>query len=76
MEKLLNQKLVNKEIRELKCLMSVEECGVKTEGYCCQDLSDLVDKATLSACMREGRKSLKLSVSCLIWLSANNIIVT
>lgn len=51
--KLMNRKMMSKELREVKCLSSVQECAKKTEGYCCQDLADLVDKATLGACMRE-----------------------
>lgn len=37
------------------CSQAIEECAKNTEGYCLQDLADLVDKATLAACMRQGR---------------------
>lgn len=53
LEKLIHKKLSNKEVRELRCLDNIEDYAKKTEGYCCQDLADLVDKATLSACMRQ-----------------------
>ncbi|KAJ1520189.1 hypothetical protein ONE63_004402 [Megalurothrips usitatus] len=53
LDKLLNIKLKNKEIREIKCWDTLEVCSKKSEGYCCQDLADLVDKAMHVACMRQ-----------------------
>ncbi|XP_034231525.1 peroxisome biogenesis factor 1 [Thrips palmi] len=51
--KILNRKVANGEVRDIKCFQAVEECAKNTEGYCLQDLADLVDKATLAACMRQ-----------------------
>lgn len=53
--KILNKKVANGELRGIMCSQAIEECAKNTEGYCLQDLADLVDKATLAACMRQGR---------------------
>lgn len=51
--KALNKKVADGELRDIKCSQALEECAKNTEGYCLQDLADLVDKATLAASMRQ-----------------------
>ena len=57
LEALLNRKLRDKQLRDVKCFEDVEEYAKKAEGYSCQDLADLVDKGTHAACMRQGTKA-------------------